>query len=169
MHPAQKQLEHPQVGVLRNTERQVERGDQADERLPQVFVTGAHALGVLVHHLAPIIEPADRAKAQGHGQHDPDKAVAQVEPQQCGGRDTQQNQHAAHGGRTAFAEVLGHAVAANRLADFERTKVADHIGAGCQAHQQGGQGGHHGPKGQVLKHPKKTELGRDRLQPLGKT
>ena len=61
---------------------QVERGEQADQRLPEILLARAHAFRVLVHHLAPVVHPADGAEAQRHDQHDPHEAVGQVEPQQ---------------------------------------------------------------------------------------
>jgi hypothetical protein len=66
-------------------------------------------------------------------------------------------------GGAALAQVRCNAVAADRLADLERSQAADHPRPGRQAHQQRGQSGHHGAKGQVLEHPEETELGRERL------
>ena len=122
-----------------------------------------------MHHLAPVVGPADGAETERDQQHDPDKAVAQVSPQQRGNGNGQQHQHAAHGWRAALAQVRLHGVFADRLADFERRQTPDHERPGDQADQQGGQRRHHGPEGQVLKHPEKTEFGRQGLQPLGQT
>ena len=39
------------------------------------------AFSVLVHHLAPVVDPADGPEPDRHDQYDPDEAVRQVEPQ----------------------------------------------------------------------------------------
>jgi hypothetical protein len=101
-------------------------------------------------------------------QHDPDKAVGQVKPQQVEIAIDNKNQHPAHGGRAAFGQVRLHAIAANGLADLERREHADHLGARHQANEQRRHGRHHGAEGEVLEHPKKAELGRQPLQPLRK-
>ena len=80
--PHAEQLPDALVGVFRYAEHQGDGGCDADGRLPKVFFTRAHAFGVFAHHLAPIVDPADGAKPQRHDQHNPDKAVAQVGPEQ---------------------------------------------------------------------------------------
>ena len=166
-HPGKEQLQHPQVAGLGHAEHQVERSDQTDHRLPEVLLARAHALGVLVHHLAPVVHPADGAKAQRDQQHDPHEAVGQVEPEDGGDRDREQDQHTAHGGRAALADVGLHRVFANRLADLQRSQAANEIRTGDQAHEQRGERGHDGAKRQVLEHPQETEFGRQALQPEG--
>jgi hypothetical protein len=50
--------------------------------------------------------------------------------------DGQQDQHAAHGGRAALAQVRLHRVAADGLADLQRGQPPDHKRPGQQADQQ---------------------------------
>ena len=120
-----------------------------------------------MNHFAPVVGPADGAEAQRDQQHNPHETVAQVGPQQCGNGNRQQHQHAAHGGRAALAQVRLHGVLADRLADLQRHQAPDHERPGDQTDQQGRQRCHHGPEGQVLEHPEKTEFRRQGLQPLG--
>jgi hypothetical protein len=169
LHPAEEQLEHAHVGTLGNAEHQVQRRDQPDDGLPHVFLARAHAFRVLEHDLAPVVRPADGAEAQRDDEDDPDEAVGQVEPQQRGDADGQQDQHPAHGGRAALAQVRLHRVFADGLAYLQRDQPADHKGPGQQADQQRRERGHHGAESQVLEHPEEPELGRNRLEPLGQT
>ena len=82
LHPGDEQREHFGVVVLGNAEHQVQRRQQTDHRLPEELLARAHAFGVFVDHFAPVVHPANRAKAQRHQQHDPDKAIRQLKPQQ---------------------------------------------------------------------------------------
>ena len=162
-----KSSKHAQVGGLGDAEREVERGHQADQRLPEELLARTHALGVLVHHLAPVVDPADGAEADRHQHHDPDEAVAPVEPQQRRHADADQHQHAAHRRRAALGEVRLHAVVADRLADLQRGQAPDDPGPERQADQQRRHRRHHGAEGQVLEDAEEAELGRELLQPLG--
>ena len=167
LHPFEKELQHAPVGILRDAEHQVQRRQQTNHGLPEIFFARPHALRVLVHHLAPVVGPADGAKAQRDEQNNPDKAVAQIGPQQRGDGNAKQDQHAAHGRRATLDQMRGHAVTANRLSDLEFGQTANDKRAGHQADQQRRQGRHDSAKGQVLKDAKVPKFGRQRLQPLG--
>ena len=168
LHPAHKQLQHLGVGAFRNAERQVQGRHQPNDRLPEILLARAHAFGVFVDDLAPVVHPPNGTKAKRDNEHDPDKTVGQVKPQQGGDRNRQQNQHPAHGGRAAFGQVRLHAVAPNGLADLERGEHTDHLRARHQPDQQRRHRRHHGAEGEVLEDPEKAELGREPLQPLRK-
>ena len=167
LHPFEKQLQHADVGIFRDAEHQVQGSHQADDGLPEVLFPGTHALGVLVHDFAPVIDPTDGTKTQGDYQDDPDEAVRPVKPQQGGNRDAQQHQHATHGRGAALAVVRLHAIVTDRLPDLQPGQVAYHRRAGEQAYHQRRHRRQHGAQCQVLEHAEKPELGRQRLQPLG--
>ena len=68
----------------RNGERehQIKGRNQADHRLPGELFTGAHPFRIVIDHLAVVVDPAHGAVAECHEEHDPDKAVREVGPQQ---------------------------------------------------------------------------------------
>jgi hypothetical protein len=119
---------HDQLGVRRQRRRVAEedRRRRADQRLPEELRARRQPLRVAMHHLAPVVHPADRAEAEGHEQHDPDVAVGQVAPQQRGDADGDQDQRAAHGRRAGLGQVRLRAVVAHRLADLLLRQPADH-------------------------------------------
>ena len=162
-----KQIQHPFVGALGNAEHQVQRGQQAHDGLPEIFLTRAHALRVLVDHFAPVVDPADGTKTQGHDEHNPDKAVGQVKPQDRRDGNGQQDQDTPHGGRAAFGQMRWHAVAADGLTNFERGQTPNDPRPGGQTNQQGGHRRHHGAECDVLEDAQKSPFGRQTLQPLG--
>ena len=101
---------------------------QPEHRLPDELRLRRQSLGVAVHDLAVVVDPADGAEAERHQQHYPDEAVAQVAPQQRGDGDRQQDQRPAHSGRARLGQVRLGAVVAHRLADFVGGELADHVG-----------------------------------------
>jgi hypothetical protein len=124
-HPGEEQLEHLQCWC-RHRERQVQRGGDADQRLPEILLARAHAFRILVHHLAVVIHPAHCAEAQRDDQHRPDQTVRQVTPQQRGHSDDDQNQHAAHGRGAVFFQVGLRTIGTHSLAVFHGGQLADH-------------------------------------------
>jgi len=55
-------------------------GAKAEHRLPEVLPAARQPAGILLDHLAIVIDPADGAEQQRHRQHDPHVAVGQVGP-----------------------------------------------------------------------------------------
>ncbi|MNT12191.1 hypothetical protein D3C72_1471110 [compost metagenome] len=155
LHPGVDQIPHvARVGFRHGDgKRQVKRGDDADQRLPEVFFARAHAFRILVHHLAVVVGPADGAKAQGDDQDRPDEAVRQVGPQQGGNADGDEDQHTAHGGRAVFFQMRLRAVRTHSLADLHAREHADHGGTGAQADQDRRQGGEDGAERDEVKDP----------------
>ena len=84
------------------------------------------ALRIAVDDLAVVVDPADRAEAQRHQQHDPDEAVVEVAPQQRRDRDRHQDQRAAHRRRAGLDEMRLRTVVAHRLADLHPRQPRDH-------------------------------------------
>ncbi len=80
--------QHPDlVGRRRgDREREIERGGQADHRLPEVLLPRAHALRIAMDDLAVVVDPADPAETERHDQRHPHEAVGEVGPQQRGRR-----------------------------------------------------------------------------------
>ena len=133
-------------------EIQVQRRRQPRQRLPEVLPACRQAAGILLHHLAVIVHPADRAKHAGDTHGDPDIGIAQIRPQQAADRDTHQDQGTTHGRGTGFAEVGLGPVAAYRLPHLVVVEPADHGRPHQQGNRQGGQGSQDAAQGQVLEH-----------------
>ncbi len=169
LQPRHEQMPDLGVALTRHGESQVERGGHADERLPEVLVARAHAVGVAVDHLAVIVGPADGAETQRDQQHQPDEAVAQIHPQQGGHADGQQDEHPAHGGRAGLDEMRLRPVLTHGLADLHRGEFADDCRAREQADEQRGERAHHRTESDVVEHPKKAQIGRELHQPHGQT
>ena len=110
----------------RHREREIDRGDEADHRLPEELRARRQPLRIAVDDLALVVDPADRAEAERHEQHDPDEAVGEVAPQQRRDRDRHQDQRAAHRRRAGLGEVRLRAVVAHRLADLHPRQPGDH-------------------------------------------
>eukprot|EP01022_Parablepharisma_sp_SALTPOND_P026954 TRINITY_DN652_c1_g3_i1.p2 TRINITY_DN652_c1_g3~~TRINITY_DN652_c1_g3_i1.p2 ORF type:complete len:1102 (+),score=458.93 TRINITY_DN652_c1_g3_i1:51019-54324(+) len=157
-HPRHEQVEHLHVAHFRDREGQVERGHQADQRLPEILLARAHALRVAIDHLAVVIDPADGAEAERDDQHDPDETVGQVGPQQRGNANADQDQHAAHGRGAGLDQVGLGTVGAHRLADLHAGEHADHGGAGDHADQQGREGGEHRAEGDEVEQAQKAQV-----------
>ena len=125
-HPCGQQSQELRVVRRGHRERKVDRGDQADQRLPEELGARRQALRIPVHDLAPVVGPADGTEAHGHEQDDPDEAVGEIAPEQRGDHDRNQDQCAPHRRRAGLDEVGLRAVIAHRLADFHARQPRDH-------------------------------------------
>ncbi|MCY1174372.1 hypothetical protein D9M73_145720 [compost metagenome] len=96
---------------------QEDRSRQAEHRLPEILPAARQTAGVLLDHLAVVVDPADRAEQQGHRQHHPHVAVGEIGPQQGADGDGGQDQRATHGRRALLRQVRLRTVVAHRLAD----------------------------------------------------
>ena len=97
-----------------------------DHRLPEKLGTSGEPLGIPVHHLAVVIDPAHDAEADSGKQRRPHIAVFEVAPQQGCDRHRGEDERPAHGRRAGFHQVRLRPVVAHRLADLERSEPADH-------------------------------------------
>ena len=80
--PLRERLGEGAARFNRERERKVEGGDEPDHGLPAEFLLRAHASGVVVHDLAVVVDPADRAVAERNEKHDPDEAVREIRPEE---------------------------------------------------------------------------------------
>ena len=162
-NPLHEEFKHTQV-AFSNTKTRYNAANNPISAARKYF--RASACLRILYHLAPVVHPANSAKAKRHHQHNPDKAVGPVEPQQGGHGNRHQDQHPPHGGCAALGQMALQAIATNRLTNFESRETTDHCRPRQESDEQSGQCRHHRTKGDVLKHPEIAELGREPLQPL---
>ena len=98
------------------------------------------------------------AKAQVERDGDPDKAIAQVGPQQRGDDDGNRNQQAAHGGRACFFLMSLGAFFADVLADLKFAQAVDDHRTNDQSGEQGGQAGEGSAKRQIAENAEWREV-----------
>jgi len=162
-HPRHEQVEHSHVARFGHAEGEIHRGKETNHGLPEILFARRHAARVLVDDLAVVVDPADHAIAKGDENHDPDKAIGEVGPQQRGHGNAEQNQHAAHGRRARFHQMRLRTVLTDSLADLHRGQLANHRRAADEPDQQRGDGGHHRAKSQITEHAQEACV---ILQPL---
>jgi len=104
----------------------------------------------VVHDLAVVVDPADRAVAERNEKHDPDEAVREIRPEEGRDRDAEENESAAHGGRPVLHEVRLRPVRAHRLPEMELLKFPDHPGTEGEADHERGKAGKKGAQRQVV-------------------
>src|SRR5690606_15153535 len=158
---------YDQGGFQRGFRRQVQhhRRHQAEYRLPEILPARRQAAGILFHHLAVVINPADGAEADGDTQYYPDVEVAQVGPEQGADGDGHQDQRATHGRRAFFRQVRLRTVVAHGLADLAQLQGTDHPGAEEQRQPQGSEHTQDAAQGEVLEY---AETGVELLEILSK-
>src|SRR5690606_21873350 len=108
---------------------EVAGGGKAYQRLPEKLRPRREALGIAVHHLAVVVDPADDPEGERHEQHDPYEAVREVAPEKRGEHDGDQDERSAHRRRAGLGEVRARAVVAHGLADLVGRQLADHVRA----------------------------------------
>ena len=123
---ARKQLRERGVVGRRHREREIDRGDDADQRLPEELRARRQPLRIAGDDLAPVVDPADGAEAERDQQHDPDEAVVEIGPQQRRDGDRDEDQRAAHRRRPGLGQVRLRAVVAHRLPDAHPRQPRDH-------------------------------------------
>jgi hypothetical protein len=128
--------------------------NQADAQLRDQLDAAGQALGVALGQLQEIVAEADGAVAQGHPQHDPDIAVAEIGPQQRGYAGGDQEHEPAHGRRALLGEQMRfRAVFADRLAfALLQLQPADDVRADIERHEKGEQDGAAAAEGLVAEH-----------------
>ena len=131
--PLRERLGEGAARLDRKRKREVEGRDQPDHGLPAEFLLRAHSPGVVMHDLAVVVDPADRAVAEGDEEHDPDEAVRKVRPEKRRHRDAEENEGAAHGGRPVLHEMRLRPVRAHGLSEMELLQFPDHPGTECEA------------------------------------
>ena len=151
---------HDELGLCRQGRRAVQKpgGSDGKNGLPEVLPAGDESLAVLSGDLQVIVHPADNAERQGHQQHGPDIAIAEITPGQRGNQDDNENQRPAHRRGACFAEVALRAIFTNRLPDLVMRQLFDHIGTNQERHGQGCDHADHGAERQVLKHRKAGDV-----------
>jgi hypothetical protein len=103
-----------------------------------------------VYDFAVVVDPADRAKGDRHGQHDPHETVRKVTPQQRGDDDRNEDQRAAHRRRAGLRKMRLGTVGPNGLADFVRRELAYHRGADDERKYERGQACEHRAQRDVI-------------------
>jgi hypothetical protein len=119
--------------------------------LPEIFFAGAEPLRVLAHQLAVIVHPADRAEDDRREYRDPDKAVAEIGPQQRRDQHRDQDQRAAHGRRASLGEMGLRAVVTHHLSDLVLRQLADQRRADGEADRERGQHAENRAQGLIAK------------------
>ena len=128
-----------------------DRGAEAKDRLPEILPTAWQAAGVLLDHLAIVIDPTDRAKQQGHRQHHPDVAIGQIGPEQGADADGAEDQRTTHGRRAGFGQVRLRTVGTHGLANLAHLQRTDQPRPHPQRQHQRGEDAENSTQRQVLK------------------
>ena len=81
LNPAHDHIQDMDIARRGNSKSQVDRSDNADQRLPSKLFFRAHSIRIMMNNLAVVIGPADPAKAERDKKHHPHEAVAQIHPQ----------------------------------------------------------------------------------------
>ena len=150
LDPARNRL--GERSARRNGKRKykVEGCGKADHGLPRELLPRAHALGIVVHDLAVVVDPADGAVAERHEEHDPDEAVGEIGPEQSRNRDGEENERAAHRRRAVLDEMGLGPVGAHGLSEMQVLKAGDHPGTERKPDPHGGERGKHRAQRQVV-------------------
>ena len=159
--PSNEQMEELRIRGRRNGKRQIDRGNETDHRLPEQLRARRQALGIAVHDLAIVVDPADGAEAQRDEQNHPDEAVAQVRPQQRGDHDRYQDQRAAHRWRAGLREMRLRAILAYGLTDLVLGQLFDHLRPYDERDHQRGHGRQHRTQRDVTKNVECAHIARN--------
>ena len=107
--------------------RDPEHRDPGDHELHQEPHLARKPRRALLGDLLIVVDEADAAEADRHKQHDPDVLVFEIAPQQRAGKNAEQDEEAAHGGRALLRLVAFRAVGADRLTlALPRAQPRDH-------------------------------------------
>ena len=122
------------------------------------FARAGKAKVASVRHFGVVVGESDGREGAGGENRDPDKAVAQIGPEQSGNDDRDHNQQSAHGGRAGFFLVRFRPFFANVLSDLEFAQAVDDQRAHDQRGKQSGKTGERGAKRQIAKNSKGRKI-----------
>ena len=122
---------------------EIRGGRQSNDRLPEKLGLGRKPLWIALHHLAVVVDPADRAERERDQKHHPQQPVGQIPPQERGQADRHQDQRAAHRRRAGLGQMRARALLAHCLADLVRRQLADHVRPEDQRNRERREAGEH--------------------------
>jgi len=102
-----------------------------------------------MRHLGVVVGESDGRVGDGGEYGDPDEAITQIGPEQCGDDNGNNDQQASHGGRAGFLLMSFWGSFANVLADLEITQAADDERSDNQRGEKRGEAGESRAEGDI--------------------
>ena len=139
------------VKPSRRQENQNDAEDETDQDLQQELPPRGQAQVLAAPDFLVIVPETDGGKGQGHAQREPNEDVAEVRPKHRRNNDTENDEHAAHGGRARLGLVSLRPVFADVLTNLEFLELPHQPRPQDERKEQGRQTGVSRAKGDVPK------------------
>ncbi len=134
-------------------------GDSADD-LQSQFLRGGEAEISPLDDLDVVIGKADGRKGHGGTHHQPYERIGKVAPQHCRKKDSDADEHAAHGGGSGLLLVVFGTIFPDVLTDLKLAQLLDHERPDEQGDEHRGETGESGAKRQIPENAEGSEVGK---------